>query len=133
MSAPILEPIPSPTILSRHAARAGQWFRAVAAGEALGLSLAVGDRVLVRGRPHVDDLVVLAPVGRGVPRLGRVGRDGLIGDRGEACGASRWTPVGRVVRVIPVRGSARAVGQAGAWSMPQLPLFPEAPPAVAAA
>ncbi|MCA9569952.1 MAG: hypothetical protein KC656_19035 [Myxococcales bacterium] len=58
-----------------------------------------GERLLVDGAGSVGDPVVLVARGPGRPRLGFVARDGLVGDRGEPCLASRWEVAGRVIGV----------------------------------
>ncbi|MCB9680750.1 MAG: hypothetical protein H6733_04690 [Alphaproteobacteria bacterium] len=123
----------------REAAEAGvgpvRCYAVVRAGVFDGRSFHAGDVVVCGGRPQVDERVVLVPTGRGRPVFGHRRRDGLRGDRGEPCDASRWMPVGAVVRVVerahavvdpvgPVAAEVVVYRQRRAPA-PQLALFPQ--------
>lgn len=75
----------------------------------------VGERVLCGAVAHVGEVVVLVPSGRGAPRLGKIRRLGLEGDRGEACDPRRWAVAGRVLGVEPAEPAV--------VERPQLSLF----------
>ncbi|MCB9663860.1 MAG: hypothetical protein H6732_07090 [Alphaproteobacteria bacterium] len=106
MTPPTLSPVPV-ELLPAFAAdavppRAGpvRWFYVAESGVAAGLALQAGAVVMVGGRAHVGDSVVLVPALRGVPRLGTVARGGLVGDRGERCDEARWRVAGRILGVL---------------------------------
>lgn len=126
MTPPVLAPVPvellPPAALDAVPPCSGpvRWFYVAEGGVAAGLSLRPGVVLLVGGHAHVGDTVVLAPTLRGAPRLGRVTRHGLVGDRDERCDAARWRVVGRVLGVVAVE-----VARVAAAVQPrQLALFP---------
>ncbi len=60
----------------------------------------VGDVLLCGGSPAWGSTVILAARGLGRPRLGAIQGGRVLGDRGEACSATRWVAVGRVLAVV---------------------------------
>lgn len=73
-------------------------------GDFAGRSWRAGDVVICQ--PQRDAfLTVLIPTGRGVPRFGRIGRDGLTGCHGEPCSTRRFRSAGQVVGGLRQQGS----------------------------
>ena len=73
-----------------------QGFIVTSDGDFAGRSWKAGDVVICQ--PQRETFVtVLMPTGRGVPRFGRIGRDGMTGCHGEPCSSRRFRPCGQVV------------------------------------
>lgn len=60
----------------------------------------VGDVIVCAGTSAEGVRTVLEPEGRGRPVLGKITADGMTGAWDEPCHPLRWTPVGRIVRVL---------------------------------